>query len=125
MRLVNKLVIQAAADNLEDVAAFLEARLDEAECPAKAQRELELAVGEIFLSIAKHAYAPKVGMTEISVEIDDDRLVRISFSDKGLPCDPMQNNDGKLGTDFIKELADDIRYERSGCRNILTLEKRI
>ena len=112
MRLINKLVIQAVKDNLEDVTAFIEARLEEAEISENTIKQLCTSAEEIFVSIAEYAYAPDVGMAEIEIETDGS-TVRLTFSDKGRQFDP------------VKAGIHDVSCERRNGRNVIVLIKNV
>ena len=56
-----ELDIMAENENLSEVQSFLGECLAKVDCPAKAQRQMELAAEEIFVNIANYAYAPEKG----------------------------------------------------------------
>ena len=98
--------------------------------------QIDLAVEEIFVNIAYYAYAPKVGMAVISIDISGGP-VRIVFMDHGIPYDPLAREDpditlppeergiGGLGIFMVKKSVDDIKYEYKDGQNILTIIKEI
>ncbi len=59
-----ELSIEARTENLAQVLAFVDEQLAAAACPPKAQMQIELAVDEFYVNIARYAYAPEVGMAE-------------------------------------------------------------
>ncbi len=134
----DELETEADAENLPEVEAFVEERLEAVRCPPKARMQIGVAVEEIFINIASYAYAPGRGKASVRVEIDRDPLtVTITFADRGIPYDPLANADpdlslpaedrdvGGLGIFMTKKLVDDISYEYRGGQNILTLKKRL
>jgi anti-sigma regulatory factor (Ser/Thr protein kinase) len=104
----------------------------------KDQMQIELAVEEIFVNIAKYAYSPEVGRAKVRVELEQDPLkVIITFIDQGMPYDPLAKDDpdttlsaeerqiGGLGVYMVKKTMDDITYEYKNGQNILTIKKKL
>ena len=104
----------------------------------KAQMQIELAVEEIFVNIAKYAYSPEVGRAKVRVELEQDPLkVIITFIDQGMPYDPLARQDpdltlpaeerdiGGLGVFLTKKMMDDVSYEYKDGSNVLRLKKRL
>ena len=132
-----KMKIEATVDNLHEVLAFVDERLEAAECSMKAQMQLDLCVEELFVNIAHYAYTPNKGMAEISMEIDGDRMASVTFEDSGVPYDPLAKVDpditlsaaerpiGGLGIFMVKKNVDEIFYEHKDGKNILTIKKKI
>ncbi len=132
----DELDIEAVEENLGEVTAFIDERLERADCSMKAQMQIDLAVEEIFVNIAKYAYHPDKGRATVRVEVSDDPVqVRITFLDHGHPYDPLAKEDpditlpadtrpvGGLGIFMVKQSMDDVTYEYKDGANILTLTK--
>lgn len=98
--------------------------------------QLELAVEEIFVNIALHAYPPTGGEVAINCGVEESMMkVTITFTDGGVPFDPLQTSDpdltiplderpiGGLGIFLVKKNVDGISYRRREGKNILTIEK--
>ena len=135
---MKELDIEALVDNLDKVMEFVDAELEDVNCPMKIQMQIDLAVEEIFVNIANYAYAPETGPATVRVEVDPDgSAVRITFIDHGVPYDPLAKSDpditqaaderqiGGLGIFLVKKTMDDIRYEYVNGSNILTLKKNL
>lgn len=133
---MKELDIEAKLDNLEEVMAFVDEQLEEAGCSMKAQMQIDIAVEEVFVNIANYAYNPVVGDVIIRVVIEKDPLaVVLTFIDEGKPYDPLAKEDpdvklaaedrqiGGLGIFMVKKTMDNVDYEYSQGRNILTLKK--
>ena len=133
---MKELDIEAKLDNLEEVMAFVDVQLEEAGCSMKAQMQIDIAVEEVFVNIANYAYNPVVGDVTIRVVIEKDPLaVVLTFIDEGMPYDPLAKEDpdvklaaedrkiGGLGIFMVKKTMDNVDYEYSQGRNILTLKK--
>ena len=134
----NELELEAAAENLAEVQAFVDERLERADCPPKAQMQIAVAVEEIFINIASYAYAPDKGKATVRVEVSEDPVtVTITFVDHGMPYDPLAKEDpdvslpanerkiGGLGIFMTKKMMDSVHYEYRDGRNILTLKKKL
>lgn len=134
----NELEIEAATENLQAVMDFVDARLDAVDCPVKSKMQLDLAVEEIYINIARYAYAPGRGRATVRVEVSGEPVtVAITFIDRGVPYDPLKKEDpdvtlsaeerkiGGLGIFMTKKMMDDISYEYKNGQNILTLKKTI
>ena len=135
---MQELNIEARTDNLGEVLGFIDALLEERECRAKPQIQINIAVEEIFVNIAHYAYAPDIGNARITVDFEGDPLsVVITFADSGMPYDPLAKEDpdvtlsvserqiGGLGIYMVKKSMDDVEYEHKDGFNILTIKKRI
>ena len=135
---LNELELEAVTENLPELQAFVEERLEAADCPMKARMQISLAVEEIFVNIAHYAYAPEKGMATVRVEISEDPVtVTITFLDHGVPFDPLAKTDpdlsldaeerqiGGLGIFLTRQFMDDVAYAYKNGQNILTLKKKL
>ena len=134
----DELNVEATPDNLLAVQSFIEERLEGTACSPKAQMEIGIAVEEIFINIAHYAYAPEVGTATVRVEVSRDPVaVTITFTDHGVPYDPLAKSDpdvtlsaeereiGGLGIFMTKKLMDDVTYTYKDGQNVLTLKKNL
>ena len=110
--------------------------MEQAGCPLKLMTQVDMAVEEIFVNIARYAYHPEAGEASIRCEAGGDpfRIV-VGFADRGRPFNPLDRPDpdvtldaerrqiGGLGILMAKRLMDDIQYEYRDGQNILTLRK--
>ena len=130
--------VEADKDNLSDVIAFADAHLEQADCPVKTQMEIELALEEIFINIAKYAYAPGFGEATVRVEITDEpKTAMITLKDQGMPYNPLEKDDpdvslpaeerdiGGLGIFLTRKTMDEVTYEYADGSNILTMKKQL
>ena len=134
----DELDIEAVEENLSEVIAFVDKKLEAVGCSMKSQMQIDLAVEEIFVNIAKYAYNPDKGRAIVRVEVSEEPIqVKITFIDHGKPYDPLAKDDpdislsaddrpiGGLGIFMAKQSMDDISYEYKDGSNILTLTKNI
>lgn len=133
-----ELDIEAVEENLGTVMAFVDERLEAADCSVKSQMQIDVAVEEIFVNICKYAYTPDQGRAVVRVEVADDPVqVKITFIDQGKPYDPLQKDDpdvtlpadereiGGLGIFMVKNTMDAVDYKYKDGSNILTLVKNL
>ena len=126
---MNELNIEATVENLTQVIAFVEEKLETTECKPKTQMQIETAVEELFVNIARYAYAPDTGNATVRVEVLNEPLsVVITFIDHGVPYDPLPAEErviGGLGIYMVKKLTDKISYEYKDGKNILSIIKNL
>ena len=133
---VFELRIPAVVEKLPELLAFIEQQLEEVGCPLKTQMEIAVAAEEVFVNIASYAYAPGTGAVTVRIEISDDpAAATITFSDSGIPFDPLKKADpdvtlsaeereiGGLGIFMTKKIMNDVTYTYRDGQNILTLKK--
>ena len=132
-----EITVEAAAENIPAVTAFVDGKPETLDCPAKAKAQIDVAIDELFGNIARYAYDTS-GPVTVRVETGrEPKAVRATFIDRGKPYDPLAKPDpdvtlsaeerpiGGLGIFMVKKSMDDVRYEYRDGRNILTVEKRL
>lgn len=135
---MNKLVIPANTGNLGKVLDFVSHNLDSIEISLKNRFQLELAIEEAYVNIAKYAYGKKEGDVLIEYSFGEDHLIiTIKFTDCGIPYNPLEKGDpdivsktsekeiGGLGIYLIKKNVDYLGYEYINGKNILTIQKKL
>lgn len=135
---MKELTIDALAQNIPAVTAFVDEQLEALDCPMRAQMQIDIAIDELFSNIAYYAYNPDVGPATVRVEVlDDPMAVVITFIDHGIPYDPLAKDDpnislsidereiGGLGIYMVKKSMDSVTYEYRDGQNILTIKKSI
>jgi len=97
---------------------------------------VNLSLDEIVSNIVVHGYLRKPGRLSIDLRYDR-RTFSIMVEDRGQPFDPTRakatpmrgtlatRRPGGLGLLFVKNLMDDISYQRAGATNRLQLVKRL
>lgn len=128
--------VPAEREQLYRVLEFTEDQAKEAGASRKETDRLLLAVEEIFVNIADYAYVDGRGDVTVKVRRTDNAQMEITFSDSGVPYDPLEKPDpdthlaaekrqeGGLGILLAKNMMDEMEYERRDGRNILTMKKR-
>ncbi len=135
-----ELNIEAKVENLDKVLAFIDDKLEAANCSMKAQMQLDVAVEELFVNVANYAYAPKTGDALIQLSFDEDqdsRTAVITIIDEGVPYNPLLKADpdvtlsaddrqiGGLGIYMVKKSMDSVDYTHEGESNKITIRKKI
>ena len=123
----------AVLDAMDDALAFLDGKLELNGCSPAMQGKLDIIFDEICSNIVKHS---KSTAFELKVEFTENpRGVRMTFSDDGIPYDPLAHVDpdvtlsledrpiGGLGLLMVKKMSDSVSYERAGDRNVFTVFK--
>ena len=136
--LANEIDVEARRENLPQVIGFADAHLEKAGCPVKSQKEIELAIEEIFINIATYAYAPGAGNATIRMEVTGEpKTAVITLKDQGKPYNPLEREDpdvtlsaeerriGGLGIFLTRQLMDELEYEYTDGSNILTMRKKL
>ncbi|MDD2380339.1 MAG: ATP-binding protein [Mariniphaga sp.] len=128
-----RLIIKNNISELERLVAFLESLQNEWNIPASTIPSINLALEEALTNVIFYAF-----------ENDDEQEIKLDFklnnnqltmiiSDNGKPYDPTTKTDpdinlsvkdrpvGGLGIFLIKQLMDEVSYQRKGNLNQLTL----
>lgn len=108
--------------------------------PAGVRRSLNVALDELLQNTIAHGFAGRqgggIGVVTIAVELEMDR-VTVTLTDDGRPFDPLgaaapdtagsleERPIGGLGIHLVRQLMDEVRYQRRADRNIVTLVKRL
>ena len=133
-----ELQVPAAVESLSDVKKFIERGLKETDCPSGILNQIQVAVEEVFVNIARYAYAPHTGSAKILLTVTDaPPTVEITFIDRGIPYNPLDKSDpdltlsvekrpiGGLGIFLTKMTMDSITYAYEQQQNILTIRKKL
>jgi anti-sigma regulatory factor (Ser/Thr protein kinase) len=91
-------------------------------------------VDEICSNLIQYGYAgQEAGMIHLQIE-DQDPMLQVTLEDNGHPFDPNsldppnlsenieERKIGGLGIYLVKETMDEVGYESSGGRNVLTMK---
>ncbi|MBQ7678549.1 MAG: ATP-binding protein [Butyrivibrio sp.] len=139
---MRELTIPARRNRLDEVLAFYDEDILAQDCIRNVKVHLHVAIEEIFVNIASYAYPDGEGMVTVTSEVlpgaeGEDPTLEMKFIDQGIPFDPLAKPDpdisldgehrqiGGLGIYMVKKRMDEVRYERSGDRNILTIYKKL
>ncbi len=131
---MKELKIEAKIENLNKVLDFVSAELETLDCLSKTQKQIRIAVEEIFVNIAYYAYKPETGFALIRITSDENEI-GIEFEDSGKPYNPLEKDDpditasiedrpvGGLGIFMVKQIMDLVEYRHVDNKNILKIKK--
>lgn len=129
----------AALDQLESVQMFVLEQLKGHAYSERTRAQLDVAVEEIFVNIARYAYPPdQPGWVLIRCQVEEEppRII-VQFVDRGVPFNPLAKKDaditlsaeerqiGGLGILMVKRSMDQVEYTYEDGQNVLTLTKNI
>jgi len=133
---MKELTVNARRESLLEIKAFVGAALEETACPEITQKQLYIAIDEIFANIANYAYEGAEGSVTVRFEVvSEPRAAVLTFLDNGVPFDPLEMKSpdtslkaserkiGGLGIFMVRKLMDEVSYEYSDGKNVLTLRK--
>lgn len=136
--LENKLELDAEEDNLYTAINFVNEKLDSIGSSEAVKSQIDIAVEEIFVNIAKYAYGDGKGKAVIKFLFDEDtKAVTLVFEDKGMAYNPLEKPDpditlsaqereiGGLGIFMVKNFTDSMEYSYENETNILKITKKI
>ena len=130
------LKVPASDDKLYEVQDFVNAELEENDCPMATQLLIEISLEELFVNISHYAYPEGNGWAEIHVGVEDG-VMELTLIDGGIPFDPLAKPDpdvtlmaedrqiGGLGIYMVKQKMDAMEYQRKDDKNILTIRKKL
>ena len=132
---MKELIVEASVNNLDAVLNFVNEELGRHNCPQYLQNQIDIAVEEIFMNIARYAYKPANGNVVICICIGEEIVIR--FEDTGKPFNPLEQaapdldkplaerKIGGLGIFMVRQLMDKIVYSFVDNKNVLIIRKKI
>ena len=122
-------------EELDKLAALVEEVAAELNLDPELEMNLNLALEEVVSNVILYAYPKdKVGTVSISAVSLNDSLV-FTITDKGKAFDPTKVEEadvtlsaedrqiGGLGIYIVKNIMDEVTYQRVDVQNVLTLKK--
>lgn len=131
----DSITISADIDNMHTIMEFAEKRLTNIGCPHERQADILIALDEIAANICLYAY-PDDPKGTITVKCGYNKAgtkYSLIVSDFGIPFNPLdapkakitgtshERDIGGLGIHIVKNLMDNVEYEYTDGRNVLTL----
>jgi anti-sigma regulatory factor (Ser/Thr protein kinase) len=130
----SSITLEASLENLGTINSFIHKWAKKASLSTHSENELLLAAEEVYINIVRYAYPESLGKVTIHCRIDEDSLV-LKIKDEGIPFNPSQlpgphlvsclkeRKVGGLGVFLMRRFADNVKYEKQGKYNVLTLVK--
>ena len=125
------LVMDCSYDAIEKVIDETNEMLIKEECPENIRRNIDASIDEILSNIVDYAYEGSSGQFEIRI-VCSSNFIDLTFVDSGMPfdvlntADPNQDDEpqiGGYGLYIVKNLMDDLHYQRIAEQNIFTMTK--
>ena len=117
--------------------SFVDEASEDAGLDMSLTTSLNLAIEEAIVNVMLYAYPQDIkGTVNIVATVEDGNLSFV-ISDSGQPFDPTAKTDvnttlsaeerpiGGLGIHLVRQIMDEVTYERKDNKNILTLKKKI
>jgi len=127
-----KMTYPAEIKNLHEILGKIEEFAIGAGCAPERLVQLTLIAEELVVNVMSYAYEGDKGPLEIELK-ETDGFIIICFGDTGTPFNPLETGApdtsselqereaGGLGIHMVRQFAEDIFYERTKNRNILTV----
>jgi anti-sigma regulatory factor (Ser/Thr protein kinase) len=128
-----KAIYQATIENLPLILQSIKEAVVPLGVSPRVLNRLELASEEAIMNIIEHAYQKQPKEMEIEIRLFPKDRAEILFKDSGPPFNPLkapvvdpfteleERKIGGLGIHFIRQLVDEVTYQRVLNSNILTL----
>ena len=132
-----EIIIKNEIAELERVAVFVEEVSQLLSLDSEKTMNLNLALEEVVSNVILYAYPQKMGENIIIKASSDDNILVFTITDKGDEFDPTKVEDaditlaaedreiGGLGIFIVKNIMNEVTYQRLDGKNILTLKKNI
>ena len=132
-----ELTFKNEEQELMRVAEFMEGVCDELQLDMHVAMKLQLAMEEMVTNVIFYAY-PEGTTADISLTAEsDDKELTFILSDTGKPFDPtakedadteinpMDREQGGMGILIVKNIMNEVTYQRLGDVNQLTMKKKL
>ena len=132
-----EIIIKNEIAELERVAVFVKEVSQLLSLDSETTMNLNLALGGVVSNVILYAYPQKMGENIIIKASSDDNILVFTITDKGDEFDPTKVEDaditlaaedreiGGLGIFIVKNIMNEVTYQRLDGKNILTLKKNI
>jgi two-component system cell cycle response regulator DivK len=137
-----ELTVTATMAELPRLLALVEAACERDAVPPDTRHDLKLVAEEACVNVMRHAYpAGSPGPLTLSVRLvhaQDQPAIQLTLQDEGRPFDPLAQAApdvtasaedrpiGGLGLHLIRQLCDELHYERDPVRgNVLVMTRRL
>ena len=132
-----EIVIKNEIAELERLAVFVEEVSEQLNLDAETAMNLNLALEEVVSNVILYAYPQKMSEFINVMASSDDKVLVFTITDKGEEFDPTKVEEaditlsaedreiGGLGIFIVKNIMNEVTYQRLDGKNILTLKKNI
>ncbi len=131
------LVLKNDVSELERVMSYVSELCIQKSIPPDIEYDLNLALDELIINVAKHAY-PEGEEHRFTVQVTmDDKEFVARIEDDGIEFDPTQypnpdldapleeRKEGGLGIYLVRQIMTSVEYQRLSGKNVVTLRKKL
>lgn len=130
------LTLKNEMSEVETLKLAMDSFFEKVNVPPEMAMPLQLSMEEVIVNVIMYAYAGKPGTFEVELS-ECASVLTFVITDSGIPFNPAEKEDpditlaaedrqiGGLGVFLVKQLMDDVEYNRRNNQNILTLRKAI
>ncbi len=131
------LVLKNDTSELERVMSYISEVCLQKSIPPDIEYDLNLALDEMIINVAKHAFPEgEEHNFTVQVSMDDDEFVA-RIEDDGKEFNPTEypnpdlnapleaRKEGGLGIYLVRQIMTSIEYQRVGGKNVVTLRKKL
>lgn len=132
----NTLTLKNKISEITKLTAFVKSTAENLHIESAMANKIKLGIEEAVVNVIEYAYPSDIeGNVDVEMEADED-TIRFIISDSGTEFDPTKVSKtdttlsvderpiGGLGILLVRNLMDNINYERANGKNILRLEKK-
>ena len=131
---MKEITVPAKDSLLDEVSNFVETELRENGCPPRTTMQILIALEELFVNIAHYGYPGGEGTATVAVGFDGECAI-LRLTDSGIPFNPLKREDpdvslpaeerkiGGLGIYMVRKTMDEMQYEYTDGKNILSIKK--
>ena len=133
---MKRITLNAGIESIEPLTDWVNEILASADCPVKAQMQIDVAIDELISNVAYYAYPGGQGTVTLEAELrQDPKGLLLVVDDTGVAYDPLQKEDpditlsaeerkiGGLGIYMVKKSMTSMEYERKDGHNRLSVFK--
>lgn len=131
---MKKKIFDARLSELSNMIRWIRSNIQLKKINEKQIKKIELACEEALVNIISYAYPGKKGQIEIHLDLSLDNRIEITIIDQGNFFNPLleervvdpevpleKRTVGGLGIVMIKQVMDEVHYNRQGSSNVLRL----
>ena len=130
------IMIDPKLDGVNQAHAVIDEFSESEQWPSELEFQMRLMLEELVMNVVSYGLAEDNPVIKLSLSSDESEA-RAVLADNGPEFNPLEaapdadvetsvemREVGGLGVHFVKTIADDVRYERTGGMNVLTIVKR-
>jgi serine/threonine-protein kinase RsbW len=129
---LTRLTLPAKAESISPFCEFVRRGAIAAGVAESEFEKLNLVLEEILINVARYAYAPRIGMVEVSYCQEAPGKLRVEIGDYGFVFNPLEADPpdfsrgladrqiGGLGVFLVRSMVESIAYRRQDNQNIVS-----